>query len=507
MSLSSNKTGKQSGSQKIRKRSDRSFRALIENSFDVIVLQNAYGEIIYASPSITRILGYTPDEIIGTHCSQIVHPEDKQCCIETFTSLLATPDAQVTSCFRIRHKDGSWRLLEGVWKNLLSNPHVSAVVINLHDITAYQHMEDTHKKLIEQLDAERTLLKEILRQMPAGVVVADAKSGKIILNNEQVGQLIHSGTPPANIEQYAQGATYHLDGSPMQNHEWSLLRAITQGEVTFNEERLYVRKDGTQCYLNVNAAPIRDKDGEIVAAVVSFYDITSQKELEMRKNEFINMAGHELKTPLTSLKGFAYLLTRHIKGGQHDTEVLYFLTRMDAQINRLAQLINDLLDVSRIQTGKLEHRREVFALDELIKETVENMQGTTHTHSIIVEPLPTAYVRGDRNRIGQVVINLLSNAIRYSPKANKIIVSMTAENTVVTISIQDFGPGIAAEHHQHIFERFYQVGTTSPRSYPGLGIGLYISSQIAKQHQGHLEVKSEPGQGSTFSFTLPVMQE
>ena len=505
MAASSRKSGKRADQPKTCKRSDKNFRALIENSFDVIVLQNERGDILYASPSITRILGYTPDELVGVNGAYVVHPEDKKYSIETFNRLLVEPDTQIAACFRVRHKDGSWRVVEGVWKNLLDNPDINAIVINLHDITEHQQVIQAHKQLVEQLEAERTLLREILRQMPSGVVVADASTGNIILSNERVKELIHSDILPLQAGQYTQGTTYHLDGSPMQAYEWSLLRAM-QGEVAQNEERLYIRKDGTQCYFNINATPIRDKNGNIIAALVSFYDITLRKELDKRKDEFISLASHELKTPLTSLKGFTYLLTRHLRQ-QNDQNALYFLLRMDSQINKLTRLVNDLLDVSRLQTGKMLYRKEVFALHELVKEIVENVQGTTQTHSLIVEPLPVVHIEADRDRIGQVLVNLLSNAIKYSPLANKVTVRMAIDGDYVTVSVQDFGPGIAPEHHQQIFERFYQVSPTTQHNYPGLGIGLYISNQIIKEHQGKLWLESEPGQGATFHFSLPTLRE
>jgi signal transduction histidine kinase len=232
-------------------------------------------------------------------------------------------------------------------------------------------------------------------------------------------------------------------------------------------------------------------------------DITERKELEQRKDEFISMASHELKTPVTSLKGFTQLLKRRFKR-QGDEESFRFLDRMETQLDRLTKLISEMLDVSKMQTGQLEYRMEPFDLDALAQEIVENVRGTTQTHHIILQNTAQARVCGDRDRIGQVLINLLTNAIKYSPNADRVIVQIATDETNVLASIQDFGIGIDEAYHEKIFERFYQVDEPVEKTYPGLGIGLYISCEIIKCHHGRLWAQSRKGEGSTFTFCLPL---
>src|SRR3989454_3086179 len=227
------------------------------------------------------------------------------------------------------------------------------------------------------------------------------------------------------------------------------------------------------------------------------------KELEQRKDEFIGMASHELRTPLTSLKGFLHLLQRHLSK-QSDEQGLAYIAITDRQVNRLTQLVADLLDISRIQTGKLGYHEEAFDVDDLVKEVVEMMQEITASRHLLLEGQTQAQVYGDRERIGQVLINLLTNAVRYSPQTEKVLVRVAEDQERVIVSIKDFGPGIAKEHQQKIFERFYQVNDAKYRPASGLGIGLYLSHVIIKRHNGSLWVDSEIGQGSTFHFALPL---
>ncbi len=158
-----------------------------------------------------------------------------------------------------------------------------------------------------------------------------------------------------------------------------------------------------------------------------------------------------------------------------------------------------------MQTGQLDYREERFEVDALVQEIVENVQGTTQTHHLLLEGQIGAEVFGDRDRIGQVLMNLLNNAIKYSPQADTVLVRVAKDQNKALVSVQDFGIGIAKEHQHKIFERFYQVTDPEEKTYPGLGIGLYISYQIVKRHGGRMWVESKKGEGAAFQFTLPLV--
>lgn len=176
---------------------------------------------------------------------------------------------------------------------------------------------------------------------------------------------------------------------------------------------------------------------------------------------------------------------------------------METQIKLLSGLITDLLDLSKFQAGKLAFVEEPVDVDALVGEVVEGLQQSSARHHICIEGSAQCQVTGDRERLGQVLANLLTNAMKYSPHAEKIIVYFTHTQNALTVNVQDFGIGISPAHREKVFERFYRVGSSGDRTYPGLGIGLYISHQIIERHNGKMWVESVEGQGSTFSFLLP----
>lgn len=230
-------------------------------------------------------------------------------------------------------------------------------------------------------------------------------------------------------------------------------------------------------------------------------DITRRKKLEHQKDEFLGLASHELKTPLTSLKAYAQVLHRQFLH-KSDLESATHLTKMIDQINRLTRLITELLDVTRIQAGKLQFNTTKFDFDNLIAETVEEVQRTSSTHKIVITKNTSIKIKADRERLGQVLVNLLSNAIKYSPKAHQVNVSSIKYKDILKVSVQDFGIGIPKERQRQIFKRFYRVD--SEADFAGLGLGLYIASQIVRRHGGKIWVKSKDKKGSTFIFTLPL---
>jgi two-component system CheB/CheR fusion protein len=174
---------------------------------------------------------------------------------------------------------------------------------------------------------------------------------------------------------------------------------------------------------------------------------------------------------------------------------------MDRQINKLTGLIGDLLDVSKSNSGQLNLEIEKIDFNQLVKEVVNTMQFTIKLHTIELNLAKTQIIEGDKNRLGQVITNLLSNAAKYSPNANKIVISTETNANQIKLSVQDFGIGIPLSQQPQLFSRFFRV---SKNTYPGLGLGLYICNEIIKRHSGKMDFKSEEGKGSTFCFYLPI---
>jgi two-component system, OmpR family, phosphate regulon sensor histidine kinase PhoR len=353
-------------------------------------------------------------------------------------------------------------------------------------------IKETEARLISEERQAR--LQIILQQLPVGVLSIDS-NGKTLTGNRQVekmfGQKIR--TPKDILENYI---------SP-QSREWPIIRALKKGETIRSEEMEYVKNGNKNLSLLVNAAPIKNRNGQIIAAVSVIHDITKEKELEQRKDDFINMASHELKTPITSMKIYIEVLLNLIKKHK-DEKATKTLNSIKNQTEKLQELVSDLLDVSRIQTGKLSFNKDLFSLDQLVKETVEVLQGTTERHKINIMGRSSVRVFADRFRIYQVLTNLITNAIKYSPDANKINVSIKKTDKKVVVSVQDFGIGISKEQQKKVFERLYQVTDPKEKTFPGLGMGLYISKEIIKRHKGNIWVEGEKGKGSIFFFSLPL---
>ncbi len=229
----------------------------------------------------------------------------------------------------------------------------------------------------------------------------------------------------------------------------------------------------------------------------------ASRELEQRRNEFIGMVVHELKTPLTSLKGYAYLLRkRHAKAA--DEQAVQLSLRMEQQITKLTDLVDDFLDVSRLAGGMLQFHESYFDFDALVTEIVQEVQLVSEQQVIQSEGKTGQQVWGDRMRVGQVITNFLTNAMKYAPQSKYILLKTQASDTDVILSVKDFGPGIPKELRKKIFDPFYRIEKTEMRETPGLGLGLHIASEIIKRQDGQIWVESEEGQGATFYFTLPL---
>ncbi|HEX7735753.1 MAG TPA: PAS domain S-box protein [Ktedonobacteraceae bacterium] len=264
-------------------------------------------------------------------------------------------------------------------------------------------------------------------------------------------------------------------------------------------EKEYMCQDGSRLPVLVGGVVLSHDPFQGVGFVL---DNSARKELEQRKDAFISMASHELRNPLTALKLQTTLLHRQLaKQGILDSAPALF--KMETQINKVTRLVEELLDISKIQAGRLEYLQEIVDLDALLREITETMQQTNPSHTIMVRGATQTCLMGDQDRLGQVFTNLLSNAIKYSPGAEAVEMDLSASEEMVMIRVSDHGSGIPREQRDRIFERFYRVADPKQRAIPGLGMGLYIVAEIVKRHGGSITVDSAVGKGSTFTVILP----
>jgi PAS domain S-box-containing protein len=291
----------------------------------------------------------------------------------------------------------------------------------------------------------------------------------------------------------------HPDDLAAAGEAWR--QSLETGSVYQTQFRLKGSDDAYRWHL-ARAVPFI-VNGQIMKWVGTNTDIDEQKQLQRQKDEFLGIASHELKTPVTSIKAYAQVLgAMLIKEGEKKKAEM--ILRMDAQINRLTNLIGDLLDVTKINSGKLQFNKTWFDFNDAVKETVEDLQHTTQKHRLVTDFAETGSIHADRDRIGQVLTNLITNAIKYSPFADRIIIKTSMNNDHVEVCVQDFGIGIPPDKKDKVFEQFYRVSGTKQHTFPGLGLGLYISSEIIKREGGRIWVDSVEGKGSTFCFILPV---
>jgi PAS domain S-box-containing protein len=291
-----------------------------------------------------------------------------------------------------------------------------------------------------------------------------------------------------------------------QQEEDMIIDSIRKGLNIQHFETLRQAKDGRLIPISLTISPIKADDGTIIGASKIARDISEQvrtreeiKMLNARKDEFIGIAGHELRTPITTIKGYLQLLE-----GQAETGVARdFLSKALRQVNKLNRLVGDLLDVSRIQAGKLEYNLIACRLLPLIREGVETIRQIYPGYTIdMILPTEDPVITADGAKIEQVLINLLTNAVKHSHDADRIVVKVEISGNNAIVSVQDYGIGIPPQYLDDVFNRYFRI--TAGVSTGGLGLGLYISKEIILRHGGDIGVESKEGEGSVFYFSLPL---
>ena len=357
-----------------------------------------------------------------------------------------------------------------------------------------QHEDMTEQKESEsKLRESETKFRQLFDSSIIGVFISDFE-GKFLDGNDAFLRIIGYSR-----DELFGGEIKRDDLTPPEYREVSqeAVEDLKRTGSSQTYEKEYVNKNGRRVPVLIAVTRI----GESQTCIGFVVDITERKQIERQKDEFISIASHELKTPITTIKSYTQILQQNLR---RQKKPLLYLSKMGYQVERLTLLINDLLDVSRIQAGKLELQKEKFSLDEMIKDISDDMAQIDIRHKVIIEGKIGEKVFADKYRLNQVLVNLISNAIKYSPRADKVIVRVLVRGKEVEIKIQDFGIGISRLDQPRIFDRFFQARNRIRQSYSGLGLGLYISAEIIRTHKGRISVESEKGKGSTFSIVLPI---
>ena len=486
----------------------RLLAAIVVSSNDAIIGKTLDGTITSWNAAAQKMYGYTSGEIVGRPIALLFPPNQQEELAAIMEKIKKGQSVGPYDTTRLK-KDGAI-LTVSVTVSPVKDTEGAIV-----GASAIARDISERKRLEAELARSKQQLEVIFANIADGISVQD-RNGRLVFINEagarRSGYLTAGNALQASggqaLRAHAEQRFEMLDeqGNPLPYDDLPGKRALRGENAPQAVVQYFDKMTQTRQWSLVKARPLFDAAGQVELAITIFSDVTETYEENQRKDEFISMASHELKTPVTSLKGFAQVLQRRLQK-QGDEQGLHYVARMDAQLNKLTKLVSDLLDVSRMQAGKLTFDIEPFELDGLVLETVENVQAAIPAHQIVIEGRTGVCIPGDKDRLGQVFINLLTNAVKYSPKAEKVIVQLSANSQEAVVSVQDFGIGIDAAHHQRIFERFYQVTDPEEKTFPGLGMGLYISHEIVQRHQGRMWVESDKGEGSTFSVALPLLQE
>ena len=365
--------------------------------------------------------------------------------------------------------------------------HINGVVITFIDITSRKQAEEALRQSKERMEKAFSI-------ETVGIIYFKT-SGEITGANDAFLQMSGFSREDVNIGRLRWDEMTAEEFLPMSRRK--VEEYITTSRISPYEKQ-YIRKDGTRWWALISATRISEEEG-----VEFIIDITAQKLLEQQKEGFIAIASHELKTPVTSIKVYGEVLLERLEK-TNDNENVELVKKLNTQVDRLNNLIVDLLDTTNIVEGHLTLKQQEFDINDLIKEQVEEVKRLSNDHSIIVKLDKPKQINADRERIGQVLTNLLSNAVKYSPPGSEVTISTKSMKNGIKVSVQDNGIGIPENMLNSVFNRFFRISNPQIQTYPGMGLGLYISAGIIERHGGIISVESTEGEGSNFYFTLPA---
>ena len=385
-------------------------------------------------------------------------------------------------------------------------------VVGVMDVAVEVTEQVIARKRLEGIVAEKTALEQDLRSnqrhlqgvldtMAEGVIIVDDRA-KVTYANAMAQRIIGRDENDLKERTYNDERWQNLkeDGTELPLEEHPIFVVLRTGKPVYDREIGIVRPGQDKLYISINAAPLVDEQQKITGGIVTFTDVTARRKILQQKDDFISVASHELKTPVTSLKASLQLLYR--KKNDMPPEMLdRLLNQANKSLDKLSVLVDSLLNVNRISQGRFPVRATTFPAARLIEDCAQHIRNAG-SHEIIVEGDLDAEITADEQLVDQVLINLLNNAAKYAPRSPRILVRVEKIPGEVKISVSDSGPGIPPDKVGQLFERYYQAGQDGSHL-SGLGLGLYISSEIISKHGGRIGVDSEPGRGSTFWFTLP----
>lgn len=442
-------------------------------------------KILQVNNALVTMLGCkTKDELIGKHILEFAHHDFKTDWQKLQDRLWRKnmPSFNLETCMVDKNGKDFWVSVTSILFTDDGGPLGFTILENINE----------RKVSLNNLILREKWFRRMTDIMPQQVWTADA-SGNISFVNSQ--SCAYFGCDEDELLVSGWQEIIHPDDVDGCMKAWKL--SIKTGQPFAYEYRL--RNGGGYYHWFLSRAVLIRDDNENMMWLGTNTDIDLQKAKETQKDEFLSIASHELKTPLTSLKLYNQLAVK-AAGADKKQE---FIERSFSHIQRLERLISDLLDVSKINAGKMNYDIQPFEFSEMVNELAAIVQSTTTKHNIRIEFNEQATVNGDKHRIEQVLNNFLANAVKYSPDANEVVLSSKVVADNIVVSVQDHGIGISKDDLTKLFDRYYRADNAAMK-FEGLGLGLYISAEILKRHNGSLWIESQPGEGSTFYFILPL---
>lgn len=465
----------------------------------------------YVNNAVESMSGYNAQDFLTgglEFASSLIHPDDaaglarkvrKAIRVANDRPAQYTDNDAVQFEYRMRHKSGDylWMHSYGVVFSRDANNRVEEVLNITLDITERKNAE----LKAEQSKLSEDYFRDLADQSPFMIWKVNEKGLCTYVNKPWCDFTGLSFEDSLNL---GWGRAFHPeDAGPQYAKFMNCFKTLKPYHSKF---RLKTR-NGEYRWVLAQSNPLQQA---VKGYIGSLTDITEQeyaeqatRQLMQKKDEFMSIASHELKTPVTSMKAALQIIERLSGKNKENTLLHSFVEKANNQVNKLSSLIDDLLDVTKIQAGKMELKRSTFSVRELISEYVDQFAFSSNNHKIILENIPAISIYADKERIGQVLTNFLSNSIKYSPGADKIIVEAKVVGDCLKVSVTDFGIGIHEDNQKHIFGRFFRV-EGSAHQFSGLGLGLFISAQIIEKHEGKIGFISTEKLGSTFWFTVPV---
>ncbi|MDY6794698.1 MAG: PAS domain S-box protein [Actinomycetota bacterium] len=504
------------------RRSEEYFRSLIEHTLDVIVVLDREGNVRYLSSSFERVLGYRPQEVVEGGARPSIHPDDAVGAEAGMRFVLENPGELYSTEIRCRHADGSWRTLEVRGSNLLGEPSVGAIVANFSDVTEGRLMRDKLESINQLfLGLGADLMENIDRIVHTAGEILDGSLA--VYARVDQGRMSMLSTAPGE-------ESFRVTDRPKDCPCHELIERGTHAPLfigdlassRYAELNPDIGKYGLVCYLGY---PV-EREGKVMGCLGLYDDkarefsadeigllgtlaraIAIEEERlshEEGLKDFIDVASHELRHPVTIMKGYATSLKK-LWGKLDQEQIKEMLEAINSGSDRMNKLVLELLDVSRIERGRFSVDKKAMHLGPILDRVVEEMRdkGAPHEFSTsIAAGLDT--MRADSEKLSEAILIMLDNAVNFSPAGTAIEIEAAYEDGEAVVSVLDRGDGVPENARERIFERFYQVEEALHHSKPGIGLGLYIAREIAEGHGGRMWYEPREGGGSAFRLALPM---